>query len=86
MIEITKENIKKIILEQYPKQRFTCGDIIYAVASKYNKSVHGKIRNILVNLTKDNFLEYKIEIHGVPKYSSTDRKIKSAVYWLNKKD
>ncbi len=81
MNNITLERIKKIIKEKYSDKKFTCGDIIYDVTSKYSNSVHGTVRNYLVYLTKQGFLNFTIGIRGTPRYTSK-KKGKGAIYSL----
>jgi hypothetical protein len=81
----TKEEIKKIILNKFQNSKFTCGDIIYSLTNNYTASIHGTVRNLLVTLTKEGFLQYTIEIRGTPTYNSKKLQTKGAVYQLKKK-
>jgi hypothetical protein len=80
---INLDLIKKIILEKYQNKKFTCGDIIYDISPKYSNSTHGTVRNYLVYLTKQGFLDYKMEIRGTPRFTSK-KKGKGAIYSLRK--
>lgn len=76
--------IKNIIKNKFYNKKFTCGDIYYSIEKEYNKSELGTIRNILVKLTKEGFLDYVIEMRGSPHYDSENKK-KGATYTLKKK-
>lgn len=85
MSNLTKEDIKKVIIQKYSNKRFTCGDIIYAIYPKCTQSILGTIRNNLVKLTKEGFLKYTIELRGVPHLDS-EFKRRGAVFSINKKN
>lgn len=73
--------LKEVILEKFSDKPFTCGDVYYSIESKYYSSKFGIIRNLLVKLTKEQFLHYKLEIRGYPHYNSEKKKL-GAVYTL----
>jgi len=78
------DQIKKIIETNFDNKKFTCGDIYYTIETDYSKSKLGTIRNILVKLTKEGYLDYTIEMRGSPHYNSEHKK-KGATYTLLKK-
>lgn len=77
------ENIKQLILKKYSNKRFTIGDIYYELYANFDRSKFGTIRNIVVDLSRQNFLSFKIEIRGMPHLNS-EKKINGAVYSLKK--
>ena len=81
MNKITKQYVKDIIKEKFSNKKFTAGDILYTISNIFSNSLLGKVRMILVNLTKDKFLEYKIELRGSPHYNS-EKKRPGATYQL----
>lgn len=83
MEEITIEGMKEIIRRDFFNKKFTIGDIYYSIYSTFDKSKFGSIRNLIVKLSKQHFLNYTIEIRGKPHYDSKI-KVKGAVYTLNK--
>lgn len=83
MVNINLDLIKKIIKEKYRNKKFTCGDIIYDISSTYSNSTHGTVRNYLVYLTKQGYLNYTIGMRGTPRYTSK-RKGKGAIYIVAK--
>lgn len=83
MGNITKEEIKKLIKDKFSDTDFTIGDILYSIEKAFNRSKFGVIRNIIVALSKEEYLNYRIELRGSPKFNS-ERKRKGAVYSLIK--
>lgn len=77
------DNIKKIIHLKFNSKPFTCGDLYYSIEKEYNLSKFGTIRNVLVKLSQEGFVKYKIDLRGKPSYNS-ETKAKGAVYTLNK--
>ncbi len=66
--------VKDIIQKNFKNRKFTTGDIYYAFEEVYDKSKFGTIRNIVVRLTKEKFLDYTIEVRGSPHYYSENKK------------
>lgn len=83
MPKITKELVRDIIKKNFSNKKFTTGDILYSVSNSFSNSLLGTIRMILVNLTKEDFLDFNIELRGSPHYNS-EKKRNGATYWLKK--
>lgn len=83
MNKITKQYVKNIIIERFSNKKFTTGDILYSISNTFSNSLLGKVRMMLVNLTQEKFLEYKLELRGSPHYNS-EKKRYGAVYQLKK--
>jgi hypothetical protein len=75
--------VKDIIQKNFKNRKFTTGDIYYSIEKNYDKSKFGTIRNIIVSLSKEKYLDYIIEVRGSPHYDSEDKK-KGASYSLLK--
>ena len=57
--------------------------VLKAIEKSYDTSKFGTIRNIIVQLTKEKYLDYIIEVRGSPHYNSENKK-KGASYSLLK--
>ena len=75
--------VKDIIQKNFKNRKFTTGDIYYSIEKSYDKSKFGTIRNIVVRLTKEKYLDYMIEVRGSPHFDS-EKKKKGAIYTLMK--
>lgn len=76
--------VKDIIQKNFKNTKFTTGDIYYSIEKIYDKSKFGAIRNIIVRLTKEKYLDYIIEVRGSPHFDSENKK-KGASYSLLKR-
>ena len=83
MSHITIELVKNVIKEQFTDKKFTTGDLYYAIEPNFNKSKFGTIRNLLVKLSKEGFISYKMTFRGIPHFNSKEKRY-GAVYTLNK--
>lgn len=77
------KQVKNIIQKNFINKKFTTGDIYYSVERNYDKSKFGTIRNIIVKLTKEKYLDYIIEVRGSPHYIS-EKKRKGATFTFKK--
>lgn len=75
--------VKDIIQKNFKNRKFTTGDIYYSIENNYDKSKFGAIRNIIVRLTKEKYLDYIIEVRGSPHFDSENKR-KGASYSLLK--
>jgi len=83
MSKITDKDIKDLILKEFSNKEFTIGAVYYKIKKEFDRSLFGKIRNIVVNLSREKFLEYRIADRGMP-FLNSEKKIKGAIYKLKK--
>jgi len=83
MNEINIKSIKELILKEFSDTPFTIGDVYYKINKDFNRSLFATIRNIIVKLSKEKFLNYKIAYRGMPHLNS-EKKITGAIYKVRK--
>jgi len=74
-------SVKRVIKEKFAEKEFTVGDIYYSLEDKWNKSKFGTLFNIMIKLTKENYLKYRIQRRGVPLLTSKAQRV-GAIYSL----
>ena len=79
----TIEQIKDLILKNYSNREFTIGDVYYDFNDGFNKSIFGTVRNAVVKLSKEGFLDYRMAFRGVPRLNS-ENQIKGAIFKIRK--
>lgn len=82
-IRPTIDEIKDLILKKYSTKDFTPSDILYEFCEKYNLSIFGTVRNLLVNLSKSGFLKYNMVLRPISKNNSQILR-KGVIYHLNR--
>lgn len=83
MSSITIESIKDLILKEFPDNEFTIGAVYYKIKKNFDRSLFGKIRNLVVKLSKENFLTYRIAERGIP-FIDSEKRITGAIYKIKK--
>jgi len=77
------EQVKDLIRKNYANREFTVGDIYYSFNNKFDLSIFGTVRNAIVKLSQQGFLNYYMAERGTPRLDSVT-KMRGAIYKLKK--
>jgi len=79
---IDRDEIKKVISENFSNTTFTMYDVFYKMFSKWDKGLFGSLFNSMIAFTKEGFLNYKLISKESPSGYKQGRK--KAIYSVNK--